>query len=263
MLPVTTIGKIQGAATVCKLIPLFAAIALIPFFFSSSMPYHVGDLAGVPFAIPIALFAFWGFEACVSIGHLLKDGPQSVGKVMMTAFFISVTLYTLFHFSVMHIMGLGILATEGASRFPQYLGLSYINSIFGVLLGNMTNFYLLAKNNLIAGGSTLTATTKNDRPWMAAVVLAVVVWCMLWLITTQVPASALTSLGVSSAFTLTMIAVLLRSWQQKNMLNVAVTALALVSCAINERIMYASPLFIGLAVGLVMNQLAKKHHISR
>ena len=98
---------------------------------------------------------------------------------------------------------------------------------------------------------------------------------MLWLIETRTPAEALTSLGVSAAFTLTMIAVFMHFWKKKNVVQTIVSLLALVSCGIflfyswvmispdlTERFVYASPLLIGLVVGAVLNQIegACDHH---
>ncbi|NDD55662.1 hypothetical protein EBZ39_17650 [bacterium] len=76
-------------------------------------------------------------------------------------------------------MGAKQLATHGAALFPQFLGfdanivnalglgilgaiiISYMNSIFGVTLGNMSNLYTLAKNKLITCSSALTTTNKT------------------------------------------------------------------------------------------------------
>ncbi|MBM3893237.1 APC family permease [Candidatus Dependentiae bacterium] len=287
MLPADKIGKIQSIATVLKMAPLLLAIGLLPFFFNSSIVYDVTQVPTLFMTLPMAIFAFWGFEACASIGGLLKDGPQSVGRVVLTAFGITVALYTLFHFSVMHIMGVDALTQFGPAVFPKYLGFapaltqalatgilvaivfSYMNSLFGVMLGNMSNFYLLIKNRLLIGSDVLGKTNSADRPVTAAVALAGVTWLLAFFIDTLSCAVAMTNVGVSTAFVFTLVALLLFYKKTNNIKQLLVTLLGCVSCGMliyyswmsiapdaMQRLVYASPLAIGLVIGLVMKYLA-------
>lgn len=289
MLPADKIGKIQSVATVLKMAPLFLAIGLLPFFFNTAIVYDLTKVPSLFMTLPLAIFAFWGFEACASIGGLLKDGPQSVGRVVLTAFGITVALYTLFHFSVMHIMGVDALAQFGPAVFPNYLGFapaltqalgtgilvaivfSYMNSLFGVMLGNMSNFYLLVKNRLLVGSAVLSKTNSADRPVMAAVALAGVTWLLAFFIDTLNCAVAMTNVGVSTAFVFTLVALLLFYKKTNNIKQLLVTILGCVSCGMliyyswmsidpdaTQRLVYASPLAIGLVVGLAMKYLAPK-----
>lgn len=287
MLPVSFVSKLQSIATVLKLAPVLLAIGLLPFYFNPAMTYNLADVPSLMMTLPLAIFAFWGFEACASIGGLLKDGPQSVGRVVLTAFFITVGLYTAFHFSVMHIIGVNDLGLHGPIVFPSYLGFapavtnalvwgvliaiafSYMNSLFGVLLGNMTNLHMIVKNKLIAAPAALSMTNKNERPVAVAGLLAVVVWCMAWFIDFEAGAVALTNVGVSTAFVLTLVAMLLYYWKKRNVVQIFVTMLGCASCAMLiyfswmrispneiERLMYASPLLIGLVFGLLLKYCA-------
>jgi len=287
MLDVSKISKIQSGLTLLKLLPLVVAIGLLPFFFSVNVSYAPVDFGLIAMTLPSAIFALWGFEACVSISHLLKDGAQSVGRVVLMAFALVIVLYTLFHFSLIHIMGAKQLATHGAALFPQFLGfdanivnalglgilgaiiISYMNSIFGVTLGNMSNLYTLAKNKLITCSSALTTTNKQARPVTAGIAVAVVGWAMLYFIDKLSISVAITNVGVSTAFVLTLVALFLHFWKKRNMLQLAVTLLGFASCAMiiyyswmdispdaTERLLYASPLAVGLVIGLVMNSVA-------
>ena len=289
MLPADKIGKIQSIATVLKITPVLLAIGLLPFYFDTSMVYDLSRVPSLFMTLPLAIFAFWGFESCASIGSLLKDGPQSVGRVVLTAFAITVALYSLFHFSVMHIMGVHALAQYGPAVFPSYLGFapgltgilatgiliaivfSYMNSLFGVLLANMTNFYVLAKNKLIVGSKELSKTNAWDRPVVAAGLLAGVVWLLAFFIDTLSCAVAMTNVGVSAAFVLTLVAMLLYYKKTNNIKQLLVTLLGCISCGMliyyswmsidpdaTRRLIYASPLAIGLVVGLVLKYLAPK-----
>jgi amino acid transporter len=287
LLPVSVVSKLQGFATVLKLMPVLLAIGLLPFYFNTGMSYDLTAVPTLAMTLPLAIFAFWGFEACASIGSLLKDGPQSVGKVVLTAFFITVGLYSAFHFSVMHIMGVNNLAAQGPIAFPAFLGFapgltqalswgvlvaiafSYMNSLFGVLLGNMTNFYMVVKNKLIAVPACLAETNKNDRPVYVAALLGALVFALSVYINFEAGAVALTNVGVSAAFVLTLVAMLCYYWKKHNFVQLFITLLGCASCGMliyfswisispNEldRVLYTSPLLVGLVLGLVLKYFA-------
>jgi amino acid transporter len=270
------------------------AICLLPFYFNPAMTYNIAEVPSLIMTLPLAIFAFWGFEACASIGNLLKDGPQSVGKVVLTAFFITVGLYSAFHFSVMHIMGASDLAIHGPVVFPSYLGFSpaltqslgwgvliaiafsYMNSLFGILLSNMTNLHLIIKNKIIAAPAVLAQTNKSDRPVAIAVLLGLIVWGLAWFIDFEAGAVALTNVGVSTAFVLTLVAMLLHYWKKRNVVQLFVTLLGCASCGMLiyfswmrispneiERLIYASPLVIGLVLGLLLKYCAPVKKIPR
>jgi amino acid transporter len=265
------------------------AIGFLPFYFDTSIVYDVSLVPSLFKTLPLAIFAFWGFESCASIGGLLKEGPQSVGRVVLTAFAITVALYSAFHFSVMHIMGVSSLAKFGPAVFPEFLGLtpaltglfatgilmaivfSYMNSLFGVLLANMTNLYVVAKNKLIVGSKELSKTNAWDRPVIAAGVLAVVLWLLAFFVDTLNCAVAMTNVGVSTAFVLTLLALLRYYKKTKNMQQLLVTLLGCLSCGMliyyswmsidpdpTRRLVYASPLAIGMVIGLALKHFATK-----
>lgn len=289
MLPITMVSKIQSIATVFKLVPMLMVIALIPFYFSTTVTYAGAGVGSLAESLPVLFFAFWGFEACVSIAHMLKGGPTVVARVMLTGFFLIAVTYMLFHFGLIHIMGAEALGARGAAVFPQYLGfspqvtniigtmiigaiiLSFMNCIFGVLLGNMTNFYQIAKSKLIVGSGAITKTTKQDRPIAAGIILAVVLWSMLMLIDKINIGVAITNMGVSSAFVLTLVALFLHNLKRRNIPQLLVTLLGFVSCGILifyswcsispdaiERIVYCIPLFVGVIIGIVLNACTPK-----
>lgn len=283
LMSIEMISKIQSIATLIKMIPLFFVIALLPFYWNPAITYNPADLANIGLAVPLAIFGYWGFEACCSLGHLLKDGPGQVGKVILTAFFISTALYTFFHLGVMHIMGLDALAAHGPIAFPQFMGLdqniiaiiticisgsillTFANSIFGVSLGNITNMCMIAQKRLIIGVDALTRTNRYGRPTVAAVVHGILLWIFLYFVTSSRVLVALTNIGVSTAFALTLLALILTYWKQQNYTQLAVTTLGLGSFGILTyfslmdispdpiaRLMYLTPLFAGVAIGFVL-----------
>jgi amino acid transporter len=166
---VEMISKIQGGATILKLTPLFFVLIIFVFYLKPSMEFNYDYLPNLPFAIPLALFAFWGFESCCGIGHMIKGGASQVPKVMFTAFFAVTAIYTLFHFGIIHIMGIENLKLFGAAAFPRFLGfgesatylinlgiscailLSLANTLYGISLLNITNLFTLADKNHCQG----------------------------------------------------------------------------------------------------------------
>jgi amino acid transporter len=289
LMSLNIITAIQSGATLLKLVPIFIGIACVPFYFSTNVTYPAAELMNLGMTIPGAIFAFWGFEACTSIGHMLKDGSQSVGKVMLTAFFITVALYSLFHFGLIHIMGGGNLAAQGAVAFPAFLGLSpklvgvcsnailaaiifsWLSSIFGVLLANVSNLYMVAKQKLIAGDKALVSVNSAGRPTVAAAVYAVALWVLLFFINTSSVFVGLTNIGVSTALALTLVALLIAFFKKRDYTKLAATVVACASLSVvfyfswisispepMQRLIYTSPLLGGIVLGLVLNKFSRK-----
>lgn len=286
LMSIELISKTQSIATLIKMLPLFFVIILLPFYWNPAITYAPLDLAHIGLAVPVAIFGFWGFEACCSLGHLLKDGPGQVGKVILAAFFISTALYTFFHLSIIHIMGLSALTTYGPIAFPQFMGLSasaismiafcisgsmlltFANSIFGVSLGNITNMYMIAHKRLIVGVDSLTKTNDSGRPVIAILVHGILSWVLLYFITSRNTLVALTNIGVSIAFALTLVALFLTYLRQKNNLQLFITILGFGSYAVltyfsfigidpdpTARLMYLAPLLGGIVVGFVLYKI--------
>lgn len=286
LMSIQLISKIQSITTLIKMIPLFLVIVVMAFYWNSSITYATSDLSGLGLTIPFAIFGYWGFEACCSLGHLLEGGPRQVGKVILTAFFITVTLYTLFHLGVIHIMGVSALTARGPIAFPEFMGLSpqvasiiatgitwamllsFANSIFGVSLGNITIMYLLAQRKLIAGSHMLSTTNRFHQPSFAALVHGIVVWSMLCIVSQINGLTALTNLGVSTAFVFTLVALLLTNYKQKNYPQIIVTILGFMSFAILvyyswisispdylERFVCIAPLAIGMVIGFALYKI--------
>ncbi len=286
LLPISLISRVQGVATFLKLIPLFFVILVFGFYWDPTITYSTGSISTLALTIPGAIFSFWGFEACCSFGHLLKDGPQQVGKIILTAFFSTVALYTVFHFGLIQIMGVDALATQGTLSFPAFMGLSstmtaflssaivgsillsYSNSIFGVSLANITNLTTIARKKLVVGLDALTATNSNGQPTIAVLVHGILIWLLLVCISSGQVLMALVGLGVCFTLTLTLVALLLTYMKRKNYAQLVVTLVAFASCAMliyqcwfsisddgMVRIMSSLPLLGGLILGLVLYKL--------
>ena len=266
LLPLSVVSRIQAGATLLKLTPLFIVTLLTLKYWNPELQYNLGDISKLPLTIPTVIFGFLGFEACCSLSHLLKDGPASVGKVVLTAFFITAVLYMIFHFGLLQIMGPEHLAAEGSIGFPAYLGvapglmltlgviigssilLSYCNSLFGISLSNLTSIIGLAP------------ITKGK----ALVVHGLVVWSFLCLITDVGQLFSFTVMGVGITYLITVASVLRRSLQRQELGQAFIMILSFGSCAVLfyfcwmglgentwDRIINLSPLFVCGLVGLI------------
>ncbi|MBL4817633.1 MAG: APC family permease, partial [Deltaproteobacteria bacterium] len=232
MLPVGLVSRIQANATVLKLTPLFVVLALGFFYLNPITDYNVANLENLPSTLPIVIFGFLGFEACCALSHLLEDGPQSLGKVALTAFGIVAVLYMTFHFGVLQIMGKENLAAHGPIAFPDYLGLSpqwtfamviiigaaiilsFANSLFGVSLSNITN---------------LVTMTKVSKP-LAAAIQGLIMWLVLCWVSHVEHIFSFSVVGVGTAYMLTMISAFRKSLERKEHFEAAIMVLGFLSC---------------------------------
>lgn len=281
LISVSKISKVQSAGTLLKIMPIVLAIVAIVFFFGNGIEVDFSQMNKIGVTVSTVIFAFLGFEACCSIGGLLKGGPQKVGPVVLTGFLITMALYTLFHISLLFIMGPEKLAAEGAMAFPRYLGLSpslgnalqvgiscaillsWANSILGASLANISNLSNMAANKLVLGDKLLTKVNGNDRPIYAVGVYAALMFSFITLITDVNVLFALTNLGVITALSLTMVAVFLTHLRKKDYFQAAITSVSFGSCGAwiyysviqIPNPVYVAPLVVGLIAGVVMYKI--------
>lgn len=289
LLSIEVISKIQSSGTLLKISPLIFAILLLPFYFNTSITYDFSYITTVPLTIPMALFGFWGFESCCTIGHMIEGGLSQVFKAIFTAFFIVAAIYSLFHFSVLNIMGTENLMLSGAPAFPNFLGfgsgatsiigmlvgyailLSFLNGIYGVSLANITSINLLAKQRSLFFNKALTKTNKNNRPFNAIILHAILILLLLTFITRVEILLALTGLGILPALALTQVAVFLHFFRNKNFGYLAFSFLSFVSLAAaafytylalgndnSTRISYAMIMGIALLAGYIIFKIKSK-----
>ncbi|MBT4595245.1 APC family permease [bacterium] len=124
MMRVKTIGNILNPVTTIKLLPLLILIALFPFALKSNFSITSSELMAIPQALSLGIFSFFGFEATCNISHMIVDSKKNAPRAILMAFFGTVTLYSLFHFGLLHVMGLDNLVIFKASNFSQFLPLS-------------------------------------------------------------------------------------------------------------------------------------------
>lgn len=288
LISVDKISKIQSIGTLLKIMPVVMVIAVMAFFFNSSLTFDLSQMNQIGMTVSTVIFAYLGFEACCSIAGLLKGGPGKVGSVVLTAFFITMSLYTLFHVGLLYIMGPDNLAAHGAIAFPQYLGLSpavgnalqvgiscaillsWANSILGASLANITNLSTLASNKLVIGEKLLTQENSQGRPFYTVMIFGAAMLSFITFITDVNILFALTNLGVITALVLTMVAVFLTYLRQRNFVQAGVTSVAFLSCGAwiyysviqIPSALYVAPLVVGIIAGVVMYKMQQAKNTS-
>lgn len=285
LISIEIISKIQSSLTIVKLIPLFFVLGVIFFYFNPGFNYSVSDISKIGGSLPWAIFGYWGFESCCSISHLIKGGSTQASKVILLAFAIATTLYTIFHLGILHIMGLENLAAYGAQSFPQFMGfapaltsalltgiafaimVSFLNTTYGASLNNIVNINTLAKRNFLFGSKFLAKTTKSGLALNAILVHAIAFLILVTLIPNISILTAITNIGVSIAFFFTLIAVVRYNISHKDYIQLFIALLGFVSLSIIlyftwttqlgtddnlMRLCYAAPILVGIPLGLAM-----------
>ena len=287
LLSVTVIDRIQSSGTIFKLTPLLIGIGSLIFYFSPSAlpsPLATSPSLLIP-TIPMAIFGFWGFEGVCSISHLIEDSEKNAPRAIMIGFFIAVSIYCLFHLSLIALMGTKALKMYGVSAFTSYLGIkspytvrmlnslvgsaiivAHINAIFGGIVANGSMFCAMAEEKLVFMSRFLsTRVAITNRPLGAALAhMGGVVFCVTLLARKDV-LNAVSNLGVLIAFFMTIIALLTIQMKKRETMGQIISVLGLGSCTflayqswyiigVNhwERFLTASPLIIIMLLGYVM-----------
>jgi amino acid transporter len=288
LLSIELISKIQGATTLLKLTPLFFVILIFGFYLGKPIEFNPADFSALPMTVPLGLFGFWGFESCCLIGHLIKGGSGQVFKAIYIAFFSVVVIYTIFHFGVISIMGVDNLIKFGAAEFPRFLGfspvvagaieafiafavlLSFFNALYGVSMANIVNLFNFAQQGVLPGSKHLVKTNRFGRPFYIVLIYALVVLALVTFIPNPDVWAKLTGLGIIIPFTLNQVAVFLYDFRSSSYGSLCLTILGFVSLAVAgvftikslgsdnlTRLLYASPVLIGLFIGYVLFKMTK------
>jgi hypothetical protein len=216
---------------------------------------------------------------------MIKGGPAKVSGVMLTAFFITAGLYTMFHFGINHIMGTGAIAANGAVGFTQHLGitspywagmvskavifalmLALFNAVYGVSMSIIANLHSLASKNHLAASRTLTKVNGADRPYFIIGLQAIVVFLLMTFVGSDEVRLAFSNFGIILALLVAVIAVLKAQIKQGfSIAHKAISLLAIAASAVlvyyswnsigattTARIINATPFIGGLIVGLIM-----------
>jgi amino acid transporter len=246
------IDKIQSIATIYKLVPLFLGITALLFYFSPATT--PGILSSSPLilipTIPMAIFGFWGFEGVCSISHLIEDSKKNAPKAIFMGFIFTVLIYTLFHLSLLAIMGTEALQTHGAIGFVNYLSIdsslviqllnavvmsaiivAHINAIFGGIVANSAMLCAMAEEKIVFMSSFFASRLPSTgRPAGAIIAHCLgIIFCITAVANAQV-LNAMANLGVLTAFVFAIVALFIKT--KHHISGIVSCVLGLSSCLI-------------------------------
>ena len=288
LLSLKLVSTIQNISTIVKLIPLVSVIMMFVFYLNPNFSINIANLPLLTATLPIAVFAFLGFESCCNISHLIEGGQKNASRALFYGFFATLTLYTVFHFGLLQIMGADNLAKFGGAAFVQFLGINnvaliaalkgivstafiitFLSASYGIFIGNSSLLRGMAAEKILFGSKLLTKTNGNDRPIMAIAFQALGTFGLSVLITGMNALCSLVVICVLTAFIVTIFA-LIKSKAQ-TLLRRIFSLLGLVSCGIlifyswqglgntnALRISNLTPTIILMTLGLIMYVVQQK-----
>ncbi len=277
-------SRLLNSLTITKILPLVIAILLLPFVVDTSFAVSSVELQALPYALPFAIFGFFGFEYCSSLAHLIENSERNAPRAAIFGFLATTLLYTLFHFAVLAVMGSSQLASFGAPAFAQFLpaSLAFLKPVLillipiasvltifaagnGVLNANLMMMESMAQEGLFWQSSWITKLNRNGRPWVAALVQGTIAMILVTLISDINQVGNLCNVGILSAFLLPFISLAVVQRRRGMMRMMPLTLVAIVATigltlysiyqlgnSWGDRAMNALPLFVLFAVGYLL-----------
>jgi len=292
MINLNTIAKIQNTLTIVKIIPVLFALVLV-FLVSPSPallePTANSTVGNLHFLLPLALFGYWGFEGSVNVSHRIKGGSSSAAKSIIMALAITVTIFTVFHLSLLRIMGSHDLSIYGVAAFTQYMpfvsqgllkvinivlpvliALSLMNSTFGASTSFSFLLQSMAKDDLLFFSKYLKRMNNNHQPYVAIIMQSLLGFAFISVANNKNILLAISNLGVLGAFFVTLISLFILEKRRKNRTGLITTMLGFASCSLLayfsffeiSRIEYALLFAAIIAIGFIMFKLQKRKSIS-
>jgi len=291
LLKFSTVGKIQSMGTLFKLIPLIFVLLVFWAYINPGLSINTQNLFNVPFVVPLAIFGFWGFECCCTISHLIKGGPNAASKAIMWAFFTSVTIYTVFNFGLLNIMGVDNLISYGTEDFVRFLNLpfkpieaalsllipaivavAYANAALSVFVASSSTIHAMACENLFPFSKSISKETANKRPYIAIAVQAVLILTLIIIINSKFVLTSLSNIGVMIPYFLTLISLLVLQNRKNIKAKMIITIIAIGSWSIATylswltlgtdnftRLTALAPLLIIFVIGICLFLINKRN----
>lgn len=277
-------SRILNALTVSKVIPIVVLILLIPFILNPSFTVTSAEVSMLPYALPMAIFGFFGFEYACSISHLVENGERNAPLAILIGFSVTSFLYALFHFGLLNLMGAPALAQYGAPMYAEYITLpipylkAFLSVIIpvasacilfagaiGVLNANAIMMHAMAEEKLFHGWPLFIKMTSWYRPWATILFQGIIAWTVATLLPIIVVVGNLCNMTIASSFILPFISLLMVQKRTGRHGSSHLTILALVIAVLlsaysiyvlaptmTSRLMYLLPLLALLGVGAAL-----------
>jgi amino acid transporter len=256
-------------------------------FAKSTIPFET-----IPLAIPLAIYAFTGFESIVALSSHIEDPEKNAPTAIFGSFGIAIIITFLLQGSFFSIINLESLANlqsfNGITAFVQAalpsnmqleniyaifqlaVGISALGGAYGILFSNNWNLYALAEANTLPLSNQLKKKSQYNIATLCIVIQSII--CLLYLTmagSQQVMLQQINALGCTVAYTISTLAFInLTGIQNKKTLGY----LALITCIffigtciwgfINNGIYGLIGFSTLVAVGIVMHMIHTKTRLS-
>lgn len=286
LLSLRVFSKILNTLTISKIIPIVVLILLIPFILNPSFTVTGSEVAMLPYALPMAIFGFFGFEYACSISHLVENGERNAPLAILIGFSVTSLLYALFHFGLLNLMGAPALAQHGAPLYAEYITLPipYLKALLsiiipaasafilfagalGVLNANAIMMHAMAEEKLFHGWQTLIKMTPSYRPWVTIVLQGLIGWTVATLLPHIEVVGGLCNTAIVLSFILPFLSLLMVQRRTGKFGSIWLTIAALIIAVVislysiyvlaptvTQRLLYALPMLALLAVGAALNR---------
>jgi len=264
-------GRIQLLFTTLKIIP-FSAVLIggIYFLIKNGIPQALSVPAAIslPTLLPLALFAFSGFEIICAIGHQIENPKENGIKIILSATVIVLTLYTFLQTSVAMVLGSNcpsnvnaLLPFSKITFGSEILGqiiinaafLAILSGIFANLANNSWNFHALAKDRFFPAGDFLTQVNVHNVPWVALIIKIVLIISLLLLTQQQSALQNISVACVTASYLLIALAAFFGKLNKKiNQVHLSISALGIISCIGILFFCYSNITKIGLSLPFII-----------
>ncbi len=242
-------GRIQWLFTGLKAIPFTAILVGGGLFLTKNgLPANISFPPDFSFQtlLPLALFAFSGFESICAIGDKIENAKQNAFRVIMLAGCIVLALYVFLQSSVTFVLegacsqGPAALVEFVQKTFASsFLGgiivnaafISVLSGIFSNLANNSWNFHALARDGFFPFKSVLTKTNKSAVPWTALLLKISLIIILLYFTQQQVPLQNISVACVTISYMLNLAAAISgRSSARINQVHPAIASTGILFC---------------------------------
>lgn len=284
--------SIQYGFLALKSIPvIFVIVSGLYLFSGAHFQGNIFLLGGMTGSIPLALFAFSGFEACCSIGKNIEDAHRNASRALLAAYLSGVVIVVLYQFLFYAAMGDALRALSGyVDAFPALvkavfpsvhsmrnffnvllpigIASSALGAAYGNMFSNSWNLFRLASDNLVPFADRLKKFNKNNVPFLIVILQGLIVIAyQLYSRGNQIPLQQISALGVTLTYTISMCALIF--YQKKHVgkltlmpfLGLGVCCILLLSFLSNVRLYggIAPSLFLAVLAAASVVFLVRRH----
>lgn len=201
-----------------KIVPILFIILSCFYLYSCwSVPSNVLLWSGIPYTIPLVIFAFMGFEVCCSLSNSIEDAHKNGPRIILLTYGLVVCITILYQCFIFLTAGAQLMNQEsylcifptlltllfskyslmvqhGAQLFHIAIACASLGGSYGILFSNHWNLYALAKHNHTFLPAVFTHLNAHLIPVYCIVVEAVL--CIFYLFMTRASVDVLQQISV-------------------------------------------------------------------